>query len=151
TSPFTSGVSPVSPGAARARTKANAKAVYAIPRRVLAVSKSAPESSTKIKAHRHDAGGPFDFILMRSYGFSASGSSAASPEPALLSSVTIISPSAGVCAHSVGLIVTGTVPDAPFGTVTKSPWLIELEHALYFAVPATASTKLLVRSKPNAW
>ena len=70
--------------------------------------------------------------------------------PALLSSVTIIVPSAGVCAHSAGVIVIGTAADAPFGSVTKSPWLIELEYALYSPSPATTSTKLLVTSKPNA-
>src|SRR5262245_3098312 len=103
--------------------------------------------------------------LRRSYGLNSSGSSAASPWPALLSSDTIIAPSAGVSAHSAGVIVTGTAPESPtlIGD-TNMPWLIELAAggeqgklgqfaapALNFAVPATTSTKLLFPSKPNAW
>src|SRR3990170_4775446 len=72
--------------------------------------------------------------------FSSSGSSAASSLPALLSSVTTIAPSAGVIAHSAGLIVIGIAPEAPFGTAANAPWLIELDQALYFATPGTAST-----------
>ena len=86
------------------------------------------------------------------YGFNSSGSSAASSLPALLSSDTTIAPSAGVSAHSAGLIVTGTAPDAPTGTPANMPWLIALVGpALNSAAPATVSTKLLFPSKLNAW
>ncbi len=64
------------------------------------------------------------------YGLSSSGISAASSLPALLSSDTIIEPSAGVNAHSAGVIATGTAPAAPTGTVANMPWLIEDVQAL---------------------
>src|SRR5437016_13043100 len=77
----------------------------------------------------------------------------ASSAPLLLSNVTTISPKAGVSfdsAESTAMTVVASF--APGATVTKPPWLIELDQALYFAEPATTfCPPLETRSKLAAW
>src|SRR5215475_15726335 len=71
--------------------------------------------------------------------------------PVALSWLTIMSPSAGVCANSVLLTFTVSVAD-PFGAMTSNmPVLIAGENALNDAVPFTGSTVLSVRPNATAW
>src|ERR1043166_1147919 len=78
-----------------------------------------------------------------------SGISCASSAPLLLSSVTTISPSAGVLAASALFTVTLLVPVAPGATLTKSPVLTELDQTLNFATPGTALDPPFSKSKPT--
>src|ERR1700737_1003788 len=70
------------------------------------------------------------------------GSKCACAAPEKLSGVTTIKPSAGVCAHSVGSMETGTEAAPPAATSANMPWLIELDQALNFADPAIASVSV---------
>jgi len=73
--------------------------------------------------------------------------SCASSAPLLLSNVTTITPNAGVSFDSAESTETVLVLVAPGATVTKSPWLIELDQGLYFAEPATTFCPPFTRSK----
>ena len=54
-------------------------------------------------------------------------------------------------AHSAAFFVIVSVAVPPGATVWKPPWLIELDHALNFAIPSTSSGPTVsVRSKPTA-
>src|SRR5581483_9201270 len=95
-------------------------------------------------------GGPQAAFSVRQQTVSyLSGISCASSAPLLLSSVTTISPSAGVCAASVLFTVTVLVPVAPGATLTKSPVLTELDETLNFATPGTAFDPPFSKSKPT--
>ena len=60
-------------------------------------------------------------------------------------------PSAGVSAHSAAFLEIGSVAVPPGATVWKPPWLIELDHALNFAIPSTSSgAAVSVTSNPIA-
>src|SRR5262245_42202920 len=69
----------------------------------------------------------------------------------LLSCDTIISPRAGVSAHSAGLTLTVSVADPLGATTSNMPVLIAGVNALYEAVPLTVSTVLSVVPKATAW
>src|SRR5712664_2898462 len=76
------------------------------------------------------------------------GISCASSRPLLLSMFTIISPSGGVSAASAELTeIVLRVSVAPGFTVANPPSLTALDHALYFAVPATVLLPPFTRSK----